>query len=456
MNKSIQYFVLVSSILLLSGCFLKGLKGVDHTGLLPTIPGQKYRIGCVFDSTNASSGASTRFTSAASYCFNGPPTPSAVQAAWEICSEWASVHEFEMNSTGSTSNVSVAEASERLLTGEECRLLDDTPPGIGAREDPLSTSLSAVLLKDDTGSMLGDSTLSNLQATVSQANFRVSANFLRWRHANTSGVGRVFFDVKKCTRSGPCTLILRHFDISLDDFTIVRPTRLAKDVKIRNAKLYTLKNYETTIDANGNFSFKNVKAVVSGIANGKKSVFISEKPTTITGSFISYRGSFRVAPKSLVLNINEASPSFAIKGAVKMTVNKFHARLRNEATNRCLRGTLDDRNVTRASIEGCRVNGWPKDWAFEKRRNGYQIKQAFSSSCLNLKTNKDNREGGPVYLVDCSNHQDQRWSVDNDGHIRHLASGKCLNVHKGRENKYGGLVTVYSCANTPDQRWALR
>jgi len=304
--------------------------------------------------------------------------------------------------------------------------------------------------------MLGDSNLSNLQATISAANLRVSAKFLKWRHASTSGSGRVFFDASKCSRSGPCPLILRHFDIKLDDFTIVRPTGFAKDVKVRNAKLYTISNYETMVDVNGNFSFRNVKAVVSGEANGEKSTFISEQPTTVTGRFNRYRGSFRVAPESLTLHINEASPNFAIRGNVKMNVTKFHASLRNRATNRCLRGTLEGRRLVRASIEGCRVKGLPKTWAFEKKGNEYQIKQAFSNTCLNLKTSIDNREGGSVYLVGCSNHQDQRWSINKNGSIRHKASGKCLNVHRGRQNKHGGLVTVYSCANTPDQRWTLQ
>jgi len=451
MFKSILCLSLLPLFIIISSCGI--FKEVDHTGIAPTIPGEKHRIDCVFDSNDPNLGTSTRFESEASYCFNGPPAPNAT---WEICSDWAIAHQFEMGTADVT--VTVAQAGQRRLVNEECDLVEfgAPPPGLGVRTDTLLTPSGATLLQDSSGGMLGDSSLSNLQATISTAKLRVSAKFLKWRHASTSGQGRVFFDANKCTRSGSCPLTLRYFEIKLDDFTIVRPTVFAKDVKVRNARLYSISNYQALMDTRGNFSFHNVKVIVSGEVNGEKIAFLSEQPTTVTGHFAGYKGSFNVAPDKLVLNINEGNENFAIIGSVSMIVNKFHASLKNRSTNRCLRGTSDDSRVTRASIEGCRVNGLPKTWAFEKKDNGYQIKQAYSSACLNLKTSQHNKEGGPVYLVGCSNHQDQRWSIGANGSIRHLASGKCLNVHRGRENKHGGLVTVYSCANTPDQRWAFQ
>ncbi len=437
-------FILLAFTLLLSSC------SVDHSGLLESIPGEKYAINCVLDRTSGSS--STRLNETSNYCFNGSPSD---DAAWNICSDMATVLQLQARLTRTDATVVVAEAAQRSLPDEACSISLGTPEGVGSRSDSLSAT-GAVMINDDSGRVIGDSTLANMQATISSANLRVSAKFAKWRHANTSGTGKVLFDSTACSGATRCPLILRYFELELNDFTIVRPTRLAKDVKVRNAKLYTLSNYETLVDAAGRFAFKNVKAVVSGVVNGERVAFISEIPTVVTGRFDQHLGD-RVAPQRLVLNINQTANKLAIRGSVSMKVNKYQTRLRNLSTNKCLQGTLNDKVVSRATIIACRGN-LPKDWIFKRKGNGnaYQIKQTLSSACLNLKTSVDNREGGQVHIVGCSGHRDQLWSVASNGQIRHIASGKCLNVHRGRENRPGGLVSVYTCANTNDQRWAFQ
>lgn len=444
------------SILLLTmfgGC------SVNTTGLAPVIEGERYAISCNYDRSftltvppSEPEQVTSSFSESVGYCFNGAAPASA---ALEICSARIPDHERTMSSSTAISNfvLTVTSAEQRLLAdGPACLIADDTPPGVGVATSALSSS-GAVLISDDSGRMLGNSNLSNLQAEVSSAQIRVSAKFAKWRHADTSGTGQVMFDAKTCAASAPCPLVLRHFEIDLNDFTIVRPTRLAKDVQVKGAKLYTIGNYEAMVDAEGRFAFSDVKAMVSGVVDGEKSAIISRIPTVITGRLDQYRGRAGVSPQRIVLNIDKTSPELAVRGSVTMRVNKYQARLRNEATARCLEGTLDDRRVTRASIETCASNGRPQDWLFERKEGGYQIKQPFANACLNLKTSTDNREGAPVFLAGCSGHPDQLWAVGSDRRIKHLPTGKCLNVHKGLENRDGGLVTAYACANTPDQRW---
>ena len=442
------YVCLLSA--LLSSC------SVDHTGLLPVEPGVTYRLQCTFDRTYSVDGVenSFRFESNARYCFNGE---ASADAAYSTCVGQAEGLEFEQqqaNPDWSGLRVRVAESAARRLAGEECSIRPGTPEGVGRRIDGLSAS-GVVLRRDDTGHRLDDSNLANLQAKVSRAQLRVSAKFAQWRHASTGGRGRAFLDASSCPRLEGCPLVLRHFELVLNDFTIVRPTRFAKDVKVRNAKLYTISNFETTTDASGAFVFRNVKAVVSAEVNGERMAFVSETPTVVRGRMDQFRGGRGVAPQRIWLSIDESTPKFAVRGTVLMEVVQHEAALRNGATGKCLAGTLNDAVVSAATIESCGSGARAKAWRFERRGDAFQIRQAYANACLNLKTSVDNREGGAVHLVGCSGHRDQLWRMGADGHIRHVPSGKCLNVHAGRENRDGGAVSVHSCANTRDQVWAF-
>ena len=438
--------VILSLLLLAMGC------SIDHTGLVPTSGGDKYRIDCVFDrSTGPNGPGDSRFDVEFSYCYNGSPT---LDSDWEICEAERSSREFEMRQNNPEWDVSLAlaEAGERRLPDEDCAVLAGTPEGVGRRINGISVA-GYSMIADESGQLIGDSSLANTRATITGSQLTVSAKFAKWRHADTSGKGQAFLEYSPCYRGKKCPLILRHFEVELADFDIVRPTVLARDIPVRNAKLYTISNYESTVDSRGNFSFTNVRAVVSGVIDGKKETFIFERPSEITGQLKAYRDG--AAPQLVLLKINERTPSLAIRGSVELLINKFEAGLKNHSTAKCLRGTLNEKQISRASIESCRDSQRQKSWIFKQHGNGnaYQIKQPYANACLNLKSSGDNREGGPVYLVGCSTHIDQRWSLEDDGSIRHVPSGKCLNVHKSRENREGGLVTVYSCANTPDQRW---
>lgn len=140
--------------------------------------------------------------------------------------------------------------------------------------------------------------------------------------------------------------------------------------------------------------------------------------------------------------------------------------LKNLASDRCL--TMPRRGMTGASVSA-QVNtchfassvGSPHQEKWQlvgTAPSTYFIRSSQGNYCLNLKTSVDNRQGGPVKIVNCSGHNDQKWTRREKGNgqfeLRHVPSGKCLNVH-GREHKTYGQISVYTCAETPDQRWAF-
>ncbi len=140
--------------------------------------------------------------------------------------------------------------------------------------------------------------------------------------------------------------------------------------------------------------------------------------------------------------------------------------LKNLRTKKCL-SLPENRQIAleeRAMIDSCRIYvsqgvNTQQKWALKKVRPGiYSIRHSEQNMCVNLKKSQDNREGGAVKFVKCSQHPDQQWRKVANGtggayQLRNVATGKCLNVHGGRENKDWGKVSVYSCADTDDQRW---
>ncbi|PHR61909.1 MAG: hypothetical protein COA43_01690 [Robiginitomaculum sp.] len=139
--------------------------------------------------------------------------------------------------------------------------------------------------------------------------------------------------------------------------------------------------------------------------------------------------------------------------------------LKNVASDRCVtmpRGAMSSTSVP-AQVNTCHFRSSIGSTHREKWQlvgtapSTYFIRSSQGNQCLNLKA-IDNREGGPVKIVNCSGHNDQKWKrtemPNGQFQLRHTISGKCLNVH-GREHKNYGQISVYTCAVTPDQRWTF-
>lgn len=62
--------------------------------------------------------------------------------------------------------------------------------------------------------------------------------------------------------------------------------------------------------------------------------------------------------------------------------------------------------------------------------------------------------GEQVYVRNCSNSRNQRWSLQRDGSIR-SDSGYCLDVDRARRNP-GTFVVLYDCTGEANQRWRER
>lgn len=140
--------------------------------------------------------------------------------------------------------------------------------------------------------------------------------------------------------------------------------------------------------------------------------------------------------------------------------------LRNKASSLCL-GLPEQSGgpEVAAVVKNCSFantvgNNAPGKWIFTPvGYNVFTIRSSTADKCLNLKSSVDNREGGPVKLVGCSRHDDQKWELlssygqGDKLQFKNVSSGKCLNVH-GREHRDNGRISVYTCADTPDQIWS--
>ena len=63
-------------------------------------------------------------------------------------------------------------------------------------------------------------------------------------------------------------------------------------------------------------------------------------------------------------------------------------------------------------------------------------------------------QGDQVYVRNCSNSRNQRWSLQRDGSIR-SDSGYCLDVDRARRNA-GTFVVLEDCNGASNQRWRER
>ncbi len=453
MNKRILFICFLS--------FLCTSCSVDHTGLLPVISGDRHRVFCNFDYQvrNESESGEIETVSVSdreldiSVCSNGVPNRPLINDACRALQDRLRFMLSEDNDQVITVGLSGTPRTEPWRP--DCSLPYEVTEGFGEVIYELSAPNADeyVLLNDETGQILGQTGLASIQADVTKSKIKVSAKFAAWRHANTTATGTVSIDTAGCRERSGCTLVLRRIELDIKDFTIVRPTGFAKDVHIRDAKLYSLKNYSTQMDETGLFQFSGVKVIVRGLLNGKQIQYLSEMETTVHGQFKDFIGDGLAGPKRIDLTIQERSDKFGILGTVELSVNRFKAKLRNIGANKCLRSAKNPNLVSPAILEPCSSDSKSQNWVFEKKGDYYQIKQLSTNTCLNLKTSTQDKEGGEVKIVGCSEHTDQLWGGLESGRVIHVAAGKCLDVFNRDTSKKS--LTVYSCKDIPDQNWRL-
>lgn len=450
---------LVIIALMISSC------SVNHTGLLPPtfIEGTRSEVSCPYTYTQLASGFGEYMEAVyveepltIEVCTRGRPFNEIIQRA---CHQIIETYEHNVSERMSGNNYRLRDVpSVRPLVEETCKVLDTTSIGdgdIGSNIQMLSASGAFRLLHDNTGRVLGKNNFSKINAYIASSNIVVDVKYAVWRQGKTKARGSVQMDGGNCNNTDECPIVLRYLNLKIDNFKINRG--IAGSDRVTDAKIYTLNNYEGNLNRDGAFAFNNVKLMMTGKVDGKSTTMLVESNINIHGKFKNYLGTTKVVPQTIEMRFAHADSRIKINMFLSFKTTKFEARFMNVGTGKCIRGILNSQNFreARASIESCTQKTRPQHWTLVKKRNYYQIMQPETNSCLNLKSTRENKEGGSVGIVNCSNHVDQLWDIRKNGKIVHSKTGKCLNVHRGRENRNGGYVSVYSCANTIDQEWKL-
>lgn len=439
MNK-IKLLVIAVFPALLSSC------GVSTDGLGLFIDGNRYQVSCDLSFQHADDNGNVfteNISSSIDVCSNGMPSNDLSNNACEVLSE-ISQSSIQMDYPNANNFMSLG-ARSTSSSGESCRInsiIYGDGQGFAIR--------TSMLLRDNSGRMLGSNGLSTSTYKVSSSNLRLGAKFIKWRYANTKAQGEAELDRTNCNTQG-CDLVLRHLNIKINDFKIERPTVFAKDVKVVDASLYTLNQYITRVKKDGTFSLSGIKSVVSAVIQGEEVVLLSDDDIQIEGEFSNLLNNQRDLPQTIKLNLLGSNGDFKMSGTAILNATKISASLVNFNTWRCLTGE-PGRHFQLAKMDRC--SSANQRWTIENFGNYKRVRAPLTNMCLNVKSRYENRDGGQVSIVSCSNHQDQAWAIRSNGTIFHPKTRKCL--HADNSERYdGSYVKINTCTTGADlpQQW---
>lgn len=449
--------------------FLSGGCAVDHTGLTPRpMPGAEYVVDCVVTLEHPNERGVFVITDveySVNVCSRFAPSEELMTSACRSVYDDADEQEFfEMNAPGFIRRPMdrVSAVTSRLVEGAEpCTdlLSEDDSEVIGRIDSLLSTppANGAALFTNEDGRALGENSLTNSMAVIVDSDIRVGAKLLKWRYANTRAQGETTFDRFNCNSHGECDLTLRHVALEFEDFTIERPTVFARDISVKNARLRSLQSYKTRIDSEGRFEIQGLRTLVNGVVDGEQVNIIAEQDLTIKGQFNNYLHDQSHAALTLNLQIDFADDDFSVEANTDLQVHKFPSKLANlSGPERCLVGGVK-KTYREARVAECNFKHPFQAWSFEIHGRYLKIRQPLTNTCLNVKSDSQNYDGGIVSIVNCSNHLDQLWAVDQDNNVLNLQTQKCLDVGNNKNRPENDLVTVSTCnSKTESQNWAVR
>jgi hypothetical protein len=434
----------------LSGCFL--FPSVDHTGLLPAdIEGQVHTVNCrvVIDYENAA----------------GVPVTDDIIETQQVCS--VDAPEIALQTRGCVALVAVNEDNYVSLRGptavvtffepvssnfeedaDPCFIPAGTESGEGeviSRTDMLVNSASSELWPDEIGKILAKNSLTNSLAVVVDSKISVGAKFLDWRYADTTATGEANFDRFNCKEDKTCDIVLRQISMKLEDFTIVRPTVFAPDVHVRDARLYSVTSHSARVDSDGRFTIDNVNAVITSVIDGDKVNLLSGQAIKISGQFNDNLHSQSHAALTLKIEMKHANERFSISASADFQIRKFPSKLAIEVKKpMCLTGGALA-IYREARVSECDLKQPYQTWYLEQKGRYLRITQPLNNTCLNVKSDSQNYDGGLVSIVNCSDHYDQLWSIDHDFNVVNLHTRKCLDVGRNKDRGEDDLVTIHSC-----------
>lgn len=207
----------------------------------------------------------------------------------------------------------------------------------------------------------------NSTAKVKGSPVTVGAKFLAWRYAKTTANGEINFDRLDCNYRGECDIVVRNVDLAIDDFVIERPTIFARDVSVKDTRLYTQGSYKARVDQDGFFKIDNVSTIVSSVIDGEQIDLLNSRRIAIYGHFTDpHQGQNHAATKVRIFIFVDNGDYIVYTDSI-LDVSKFPSKLANgDRQDVCLTGGPYD--VTKnAVVTHCSLKVPNQVWSFEKR-----------------------------------------------------------------------------------------
>ncbi|WP_189399822.1 RICIN domain-containing protein [Arenicella chitinivorans] len=394
-------------------------------------------------------------------CSNGPPNTELLPAACEVLVR-TNRENFEMMYPGYRGDPYFEARESSAIESETCQLSGWTDEGDGdvvGRTDMLVIGAAddVTLLNDDTGQLLGVNSITNSRSVLVDSEIRVGAKFAAWRYANTTAEGSIDYDRFNCSNGFECDVILRNISLQFEDFTIVRPTIFARDVSVKDSRLYSLKSYATRTDSAGRFTISNIDAIVSSVIDGDEVNLLNTQGLKIEGQFTDYLHGQSHAPLTLTLKIEDGNGQYSVNALARLQTHKFPSKLANGKQGRLCLTAGPKKVYQEARVSECDYKKPFQVWSFEIKGRYLRIRQPLTNTCLNVKSASENYNGGIVSIVNCSDHWDQLWRVDNDFNVINLHTRKCLDIGGNKNRGEDDLVTIHACNSKVDtQNWVMR
>ena len=132
-----------------------------------------------------------------------------------------------------------------------------------------------------------------------------------------------------------------------------------------------------------------------------------------------------------------SSPAFALDDIL----------LKSQLNGLCFDGYQRGRDIKAAR---CRTPFKVQRWSINPETS--QIKHARRDLCLAV-SNSNPENGARVVLWSCNRDTNQRWKIDNNGHIKSALNGKCVDASKRNATTKLANVHMWDCHGQSNQQW---
>jgi len=443
------------------------LLSVDHTGVgIRPDDGYEYVIECLVNvnhSNEIGAPVSSQVNIQTEICNSGEPSEVRMQRACDaaIASSLETLEIYFPGYNPSLPGIAQPIQSTRTDTEEYCIITEFNESDSIIIEPLISSSTisSNSIVTDYSGRINGKTSLTNSQLVVANSDVKVGVKLLKWRYGNTFASGTIDLDRVRCDSNDVCEIVIRAIDLDIEDFNIVRPTIFAKDVKIRDITLSSVKDTVAIVDDQGRFTIENLPVRVLSTINGDSVVWLDNRDFELQGKFSHKLHGQTHAPMGLTINLNYADADAKIELEAQLNTHKLITVLQNgqrgakgtplQGKQLCLVGG-DKPKSHSARVAECSNKKPYQVWSLEMDGDYLRIKRPTTNHCLSAGKQDDSVA---VKVQTCSDDLGQFWAVDNNKKVVHKLSGTCLDVYSKNSSN---SVIVSSCdADSDSQQWQV-